>query len=331
MRNFHRDHQRFHALLTPGAALSLGLWLLALGCTVYDDSLLDDEGPVAGSGGSGVSGSTSDGGMADPSEAGKASGGSSAAQGSGAEPGSGTGGVTAGSGGAAAGSSTGGTPSAGSSSGGTGGTPAPGDADPVDDMEDGDPQIVVATGRNGYWYVGNDGTVGGTQEPPVAAFAMAKLTAGERPNSSWSAHTKVDGFKGWGSVLGFNFTEQLGMVEAYDASAYCGVRYWAKAAAATALRFRVPDGNTHPVGAVCVDGGPAGMACYDHFSAAAAFTTEWQEFTVMFAALQQIGTGYHPASMKLQADKLYGLEWALPGQNNAFEIWVDDVELLKCE
>jgi hypothetical protein len=333
MRNFHRDHQRFRALLTPGAALSLGLWLLALGCSIYDDALLDDGGPVAGSGGSGESGTANDGGMADSPQAGKASGGGGS-QGSGAEPGAGSGGATAGSGATAAGGSTGGDPSAGSSSGGTGGTggtPVSTDADWVDDMEDGDAQIVIASGRNGYWYVGNDGTAGGTQEPPVTAFAMSKLTPGERPNSSWSAHTKASGFKSWGSVLGFNFSEQLGMVQAYDASAYCGVRYWAKAAAATSLRFRVPDGNTHPVGAVCVDGGPAGMACYDHFSAAAAFTTQWQEFTVMFAALQQIGSGYHPPSMKLQADKLYGLEWALPGQNASFEIWVDDVELLKCE
>ncbi len=329
MRNFHRDHLRPYALLTPGAALSLGLWLVALGCTVYDDSLLDDEGPVAGSGGSGTSGTANEGGMADQPEAGKASGGSGATQGSGAEPGAGTGGVTVGAGGGA-GSSTAGTASAGSSAGGAGGMPASGDAEAVDNMEDGDQQILVAPGRNGYWYVGNDGTVGGTQEPPVSAFEMAELTAGERPNSSFSAHTKVDGFKSWGSVIGLNFMEQLGMVKPYDASAFCGVRYWAKAAAATTLRFRIPDGDTHPVGGVCVDGGPAGQACYDHFSTSAAFTTEWQEFSVMFADLQQIGTGYHPADMKLKADKLYGLEWALPGSGKAHEIWVDDVELLKC-
>jgi hypothetical protein len=330
MRKFHRDHQRAWALLTPGAALSLGLWLLALGCSVYDDALLDDEGPVAGSGGSGVSGSGSDGGMTTQPQAGKASGGTGATQGSGAEPGAGKGGVTAGSAGDAAGSSTAGTPSAGSSSAGAGGMPASGDADAVDDMEDGNAQIASAPGRNGYWYVGNDGTVGGTQEPPVDAFAMAKLTAGERQNSSYAAHTKVTGFKGWGSVLGLNFTEQLGTVQAYDASAYCGVRYWAKAAVATTLRLRIPDGDTHPVGGVCVDGGAAGMACYDHFSSSAAFTTEWQQFSVMFGDLQQTGTGYHPSDMKLKADKLYGLEWALSGANQTYEIWIDDVELLKC-
>jgi hypothetical protein len=208
--------------------------------------------------------------------------------------------------------------------------PPSGDADVVDDMEDGDQQIVVAAGRNGYWYVGNDGTVGGTQEPPVNAFAMFELVAGERPNSSYAAHTKVDGFKSWGSVIGFNFNEQLGTVKAYDASAFCGVSFWAKAAAATTLRFRLPDSDTHPVGAVCVDGGPAGQACYDHFSTSAALTPDWKQFTVTFAELTQIGTGYHPADMKLKADQLYGLEWALPGAAKTFEIWIDDVELLKC-
>jgi hypothetical protein len=223
--------------------------------------------------------------------------------------------------------------SAGSSgSGGSAGTAPVGDPDAIDDMEDNDAQIVTVPGRNGYWYVGNDGTAAGKQEPTVGIFKMTELAADARPGSLYSARMKASGFTGWGTVLGFNFFEQLGKVKAFDASDYCGVTYWGKAAAATNLRFRITSGDTHPEGMVCTDGGAAGEACYDHFGANASFTTAWQEFTVMFAAVDQVGTGYHPEDGKLKADQLFGLEWALPGAaGKAYEIWVDDVAFLKCQ
>jgi hypothetical protein len=216
-------------------------------------------------------------------------------------------------------------------SGGSAGSTPIGDPDSIDDMEDNDAQIVTVAGRNGYWYVGNDGTAAGQQEPTAGMFKMVELTAGERPSSTFAAHMKVSGFTGWGTVLGFNFFEQAGKVKVFDASEYCGVRYWGKAAAATTLRFRLPDVDTHPEGMVCTDGGASGVACHDHFGENAAFTSAWQEFTVMFADVEQVGTGYHPADGKLKADQLFSLEWALPGAGGkAYEIWIDDVAFVKC-
>jgi hypothetical protein len=224
------------------------------------------------------------------------------------------------------GTSAGGSEAAGADAGGQ----APTDVRLIDDMEDADPQITVTAGRNGYWYVGNDLTVGGVQEPPSSSFEMFELTAGENGDSTYSAHMKVSGFTGWGTVIGFNLVESAG-VKAYDASAYCGMSFSAKAAAGTALRFRLPDGDTHPAGGVCVESGASDQLCYDHFSAAVTLSTAWKPFTISFSQLEQVGTGYHPADKKLKTDRLYAVEWALPGSGGkAYEIWIDDVSLVAC-
>lgn len=196
-------------------------------------------------------------------------------------------------------------------------------------MEDGDAEIELSGLRNGYWYVGGDLTPDATTDPLSTKFLMTKLAAGER--STYVAHLKAVGFKDWGSVMGFNFIELLTKVKPYDGSAYCGIGFWGKAAAATTVRFRVPDVDTHQNGGVCVDGGTNGTACYDHFGASLSFSTAWKPFSLKFTDLMQVGTGYHPADGKLKADKLFAVEWALPGTGNTYEIWIDDVHFVKCE
>ncbi len=196
-------------------------------------------------------------------------------------------------------------------------------------MEDGDAEIELTGPRNGYWYVGGDVTPDATTEPLSTKFLMTKLAAGER--STYVAHLKAVGFKDWGSVMGFNFIELLTKVKPYDASAYCGIGFYGKAAAATTVRFRVPDIDTHQNGGVCVDGGSNGTACYDHFGASLSFTAAWKPFSLKFTDLVQVGSGYHPADGKLKTDKLFAVEWALPGTGNTYEIWIDDVHFIKCE
>lgn len=315
--------------LTPLAALALamGPWGVALGCNVYEAGLLDGSAAAAGATAEGGSGSGAEAG----SKAGEGAAAPTAGNSSmGAEGGMASAGAAGSESGGSSSGATGGTASAGSAGSSAGSAPVS-DPDAIDDMEDDDAQIATVPGRNGYWYVGNDGTEAGTQEPTVGMFMMTALTADERPNSAYAARMKVEGFTGWGSVLGLNFFEQLGKVKAFDATEYCGVRYWGRAAAATTVRFRLPDGDTHPEGGVCVDGGPAGQACYDHFGVSAAFTSEWKEFTTMFDAVEQVGNGYQPADMKLKADQLFSLEWSLPGgAGKAYEIWIDDVSFLSC-
>lgn len=310
--------------IAPAGRRSLALWpLLALACSVYDDTLVQGVSTPLG-GGSGSAG-TSSGGSGAVSSGANGGGGSASA----GTDNAGTAGDVGGKGGggtsSAAGSS--GSATAGTTMAGAGGEPPAEGHSLIDDMEDGDSGIEASEGRNGYWYSGNDGT-GGTMVPASGTFGMVELSSGDR--SSFSAGLKASGFTGWGSVIGFNFVEQAALVKAYDGSDYCGVQFWGKAAAITTVALRVPDGDTHPNGNVCKETGAANQLCYDHFVAKIAFTTSWKEHNVKFSALTQLGTGYHPADGKLKADKLYALEWALPS-GGPYEIWVDDVSFIKCQ
>jgi hypothetical protein len=333
--------------LLAGVAFSVSA---VLACSVYEDPHSGAAAPVAvggsASAGSGAAaGSDTAGGSAGKSS--PSNGGSGASDDGGSGGVAGTGGSDESKGGAGvAGSvgdgaaSGGGAGTAGTSaSGGTAGGSVGGGGQAgqpsgavalIDDMEDDDAQITQRDGRDGFWYVGNDGTVGGTQEPVATAFTMSDLTSGERTGSSYAARMKVSGYSGWGSVIGFNLIEILGAVKPYDASSYCGLSFWAKAAATTALRVRLPDGDTHPAGNVCVDGG-ATNGCYDHFGKNATFTATWTKFDVLFSELDQAGAGYHPADKKLKPSQLFAIEWAVPGANKAYEIWIDDVSFLPCQ
>jgi hypothetical protein len=312
--------------------LAWGPLVAAVACSVYDDTLV---GGAAALGGSGVG-------------AGASSAGSGASASSGASGGSETGGTSSGTagkvgdGGEGAVASSGGGGSsgasvvggggsgggAGSNMTGAGGEPATEPSGLIDDMEDGDAQITLEDGRNGYWYVGGDDTPGASTEPELKMpFQMTALSA-ERSN--YAARIKAVGFSGWGSVIGFNFVELAGSVKPYDASAFCAVELWAKAASATTVRFRAPDVNTHQAGGVCTVGGGAGKDCYDHFVSSISLGTTWKRFEIKLSTLQQAGTGYHPADGKLRTNALMALEWGLPGSGNTYEIWIDDVKFLAC-
>ncbi|HEX2876358.1 MAG TPA: carbohydrate binding domain-containing protein [Polyangiaceae bacterium] len=325
-----QPHRQATRLTLLGALAS---WPLALAsaCSIYDDSLLGNAaaplggaaaGAGAGSGASSAGSGATGGAEANGATGGSASGSTAVAGKGGESPEQG------GSAGSAAGGSAG-TSAAGTSSAGTAGDANSGPTESIDDMEDGDAEIELSGLRNGYWYVGGDLTPNATTDPLSTKFLMTQLAAGER--STYVAHLKAVGFKDWGSVMGFNFIELLTKVKPYDGSAYCGIGFWGKSAAATTVRFRVPDIDTHQNGGVCVDGGTNGTACYDHFGASLSFSTAWKAFSLKFTDLAQVGTGYHPADGKLKADKLFAVEWALPGTGNTYEIWIDDVHFIKCE
>jgi hypothetical protein len=332
MTNFRPPPTARRATRARWCALAWGPLLASLACNTYGDPPGDVSTPLGGSGAESGKGSSGMGAtVAGGSAAAGAEMGGSASGSAGAETSGGKAADMAGSGGSAGVATTVAGGGSGGSSGGSagGGGESATDVDPIDGMEDDDQQIDLSDGRNGYWYVGGDPTVGGVTDPPTNKFKMAMLAAADR--SMYAAHLKATGFTDWGSVIGFNLVEQSG-VKAYDASAYCGVTFWAKAATAFTLRFRLPDGDTHQAGGVCVTSGAANQLCYDHFGAFVQVTTAWKSFSVKFTGVAQTGTGYHPADGKLKPSQLYAVEWALPGQTgNAYEIWIDDVAFMKCK
>lgn len=210
---------------------------------------------------------------------------------------------------------------------GTGGTaPAPAaNLEVVDDMEGGTGSILPKAGRLGAWYTYNDATAGAKQTPGVP-FEPSAL-APTRGESAFAAHMAGSGFTTWGAGMGFNFNDpgdgKGGTAKlAYDASAYAGIAFWAKAGAGstTSLRVNISDKDTDPAGAVC----PAAK-CSDHFGKNLNITTDWALYTLKFADLTQLGWGQ--AVPKFDPAAVYAVQFQV-AKGTTFDIRIDDVALL---
>jgi hypothetical protein len=216
-------------------------------------------------------------------------------------------------------------------SGGSGGdttadTGAPGTVDMIDDMEDNDGSIAAVNGRVGAWYTYNDATMAATQVPKQGdPFTM---TAGGRDGAGYAANTHGSGFTLWGAGYGFNFKDPGdgdggSNKSVYDASAYAGISFWAKAGAGSdkALRVNVSNKDTDPAGATCM---PVDK-CSDHFGSPVNLTGEWAKYTLPFAKMAQSGWGQSVA--KFDVTTLYAVQFQV-GKNTTFDISIDEVAFL---
>ncbi len=182
----------------------------------------------------------------------------------------------------------------------------------VDDMEDGDLGICPNWGRFGAWYAAADDT-------PGSSFALAVVSlVGGHPGSSRSISFAGDPFASWGAVCGFALDEASGTRVPYDISGYSAIRFWARAAAATTIAFKIPTVATVPEGGVCT-------TCNDHYGAYVPLTTSWQEHLVDLGGLAQQGWG-DPVGLDLTT--ALSLEWFTGTQVAPWQIWIDHVELV---
>jgi hypothetical protein len=190
----------------------------------------------------------------------------------------------------------------------------------IDDMEDDNALILPKDGRTGYWYASNDGS--STQSPKMSTTFM--MTAGGHGSSKYAVRTSGGAFTGWGALVGFDFDAVSGQTKkAWDASAYRGITFWAKAES-TALNvfFSLPDADTDPAGNVCRYTDGSDKACFDHFGTSITIDTTWTAFSVDFDTLHQKGFGEQFPS--LRKDGLVSCQWmAAPGAT--FDFWIDDV------
>jgi hypothetical protein len=229
------------------------------------------------------------------------------------EAGAGNGGSSAGSGGLpASGSGTGGKATGGSSTGVSARELM------IDDFEDGNQAILQQQGRNGFWYISNDGQ--GMQTPGADAPFTPSALVPARAGSGHGAHTYGGPFSSWGALIGAAFVSNAGTRAPYDLSAYRGFRLWLRSggmlpAAANKVRFNLLTSATI-VG---------GTLCNDHFGADIPLTSSWTQIQVPFATLKQIGFG-SPMGASVDTTHALGLE-LLFTTNVAFDLWLDDVEL----
>lgn len=180
----------------------------------------------------------------------------------------------------------------------------------IDDMEDGDLNILVNNGRQGPWYELGDGTGSEwlrTQGPGSGA-------------GSYAIHVTGTGYTSWGSGFGFNFSNPGAGAQQYDVSAYSGIRFWAKvdAGSTAAMRIVLPNNQTLPEGGMC------GADCYNHFGFDITLTTSWQLFTMPFSSMSQ-QTGWGVTYSAIDLTKVYNFETRFT-TNVTYSVWMDDIE-----
>ena len=179
--------------------------------------------------------------------------------------------------------------------------------DIIDDFEDGDFNAASLGGRVGNWYVYGDGT--GTLGFDVMAI--------NRGASQKGIHTKGKDFSKWGSGMG---VDMLSAKAPYNAGAYSGVTFWARAAATLPVLIVFPDVDTDPGGKLCT-------TCDHHYNKTVQVTTGWQRFTVNFADLT-LESGTIPEPTAFKADGLISVQFRMAA-GQTYELFVDDLAFLK--
>jgi endoglucanase len=192
----------------------------------------------------------------------------------------------------------------------------------IDDAEDNNNQVLLQKGRKGYWYTFVD-KAGSTITPPAAQkFQMSPGGA----NASTNAARMMGKMSPTGEPLfagmGFSFTEPKA---GYDATAYTGISFYAKVGpgSAKAVRLKVPDANTDPVGKVCTE-------CFNDFGADLTLTEQWQKYAIPFATMKQMDGWGSPHPATIDKSKLYGVQWQVTQPGASYDLWIDSVQFTGC-
>jgi Carbohydrate binding domain (family 11) len=197
----------------------------------------------------------------------------------------------------------------------------PGDDGAIDDFEDGNNQVNLEGGREGYWWQAKDekgSTIGPTPFAPSDGGAGGSAMALRATGTTLAGNT-TDGF--WGAEFGFNFAGK----GPYDASKYVGIAFKARVApgASRTARFNIGDINTHKDGNIC-------QTCWNHFGKVLSLTPEWKEYRILFTDVRQEDGWGNPRPAAITPAKLFNGEFKFgPGQTVDF--WVDDLYLLACK
>lgn len=183
----------------------------------------------------------------------------------------------------------------------------------IDDFEA--PSLPAVDGREGGWYVYNDGT-GGVQTPEGS---IERST--ENPHrGQYAGRTHGEGFTDWGAAMALAI-QTIGTNGGgncpYDASAYDGITFWARGE--DRIFVHITTMNTAPVD----QGGRCAVTaeCWDDFGAHISLTDEWTRYTLAWDELAQSGWGL---PTEFDPREILLLHWQ-DEDASSFDIWIDDV------
>jgi hypothetical protein len=187
----------------------------------------------------------------------------------------------------------------------------------IDDFEDGNNQLAMLAGRNGYWWTAQDSN-GSTIEPQKFAVADGGASS---PKAAHFKGTTSSENGAWGINFGVNFRSDKAP---YDGSAYAGISFKAKVGPGSTkkLRFKIGDINTHQDAGLC-------KSCWNHFGQDITLTEQWQEYKVLFSETKQADGWGEPRPATITTDKLWNLDFSV-GPGATYDVWVDDVRFLAC-
>jgi endoglucanase len=191
----------------------------------------------------------------------------------------------------------------------------------IDDLEDNNNQINVTDERGGYWYTYADQK--GSTIWPVQGDQGGTFTAVEGGHESKFAvemRGKLAGESIVYAAMGLNFRDPK---EAFDASKYEGITFFAKrtASSASKLVVKLPDGNTDPDGGIC-------SACYNDYGATITVGTQWQRFVLPFRDLRQEPDWGAPRKPHLDRSKIFAIHWEAKASGADFDFFVDDIAFI---
>ena len=187
----------------------------------------------------------------------------------------------------------------------------------IDDLEDNNNQISVIEDRGGYWYTYADQA--GSTIWPEQGDKGGTFTPSEGGNASKFAVNfkgKLAGTAIVYAAAGLNFRDPK---EAFDASKYAGISFFAKrGAGASKLNVKIPDASTDPDGGIC-------SACFNDFGAEVEIGPQWKRYVLPFRDMRQEGAWGAPRRPHLDASKVFAIHWESKASGADFDFWIDDI------
>ena len=165
------------------------------------------------------------------------------------------------------------------------------------------------------------GIRGGTRWSVIADGDGAAATLAAVPIEPRCGSTRALRFAGTATADRSPITrlQLMSGTQFFDASAFRGITFSARASAPIQIRVKVPDRATTTAGKLC-------LVCSDHFAATLDLTPSFRSWFVPFSALRQTGSGDPRPALSTTA--LFGFEFT-SSRGAAFEIFIDDLNFLR--
>jgi hypothetical protein len=170
----------------------------------------------------------------------------------------------------------------------------------IDDLEDGDEVIATVDGRDGEWFMFNDGRV--TQNFEI------DTSCNRAPGNTTCAHStanQVPEYAGFGFAL---YADE----SPFDASDYRGVRFYGRNGQAGAVTISI------------VTAASAAATGVPGFEATVTMSGNWQQHQVTFGQLN-LASWYSGPPVAFSSDELVKVQF-MTGGGSSHDISVDDVE-----